>query len=924
MTNTAAYTPLESLLLFQSLLQYGVETTAFAQISSNLRNNGLIRDGPTYDASRLSPESLQELFLQLLRDELKGEDGRNNADKLEGSLSPNSKKRKLQTPPLPTLQEARLHLDKLPVFVERLYARYRDHVVRSIREDERRFDILQKEIQTIEKEAETVSSHAGLQNGAAAATGQRDGQRPNGAAPSPIPTAVNHLQDTAKHSPVPQAPGQPVLAQSQPAVASRSASPAVGPMGRESPRPPNAVPHGLQLPQGAAGLAPRPTQGPATPQPPVSESQQRADGSAKHQVPVHPGVATGQLKWEPPYQPQSGPPSQPRSPANIAPYPLPKGQPPARTAQAGQQQYQGVLQQGHAPLTHPHAPSPLQQPQAVLLAPSSTQSPQHAGQHLAPRQPTSQLQRPVAPEQTILAPAPLPPPHNVAQSGPPRIPNKPPTPNPPSSTSIPSGPPQQQRTATTNIPLPVNQVQSPAITGSASPAPPQSDSQKSYSSPYNQQRPAVPEHLVPQRVSTPTPLSKARHAQALPQTPLNTAAAYQGPRGTGTRWKSSEPTPSTPRPEVGDIPSPAFEPLSPPLAPADLPSSLTGRQPSKKRQSSKEVEKTDTAAPKRGRPLRSAQKARESTAEAHRTRSPSADEASTIIKDEEATPRPHDELRDLPVKEAPSHGRRRATPGGVSSRAQKRKRAESEVPVEPSLISAPPTHVLWTKGFPRISASALDQIGSHRHANMFANKIRDRDAPGYSAIVRRSVDLKSIRMAINHGNKAAVSAAAALPEDDSGGSSVWLPISEDIVPPRGIINSSQLECELVHMFSNAIMYNPDSNRGPGPAFMIAEPTGEETGEGDASVLGYKVDEDGVVNDTRAMYVEVEKLLSDMRAAEKQRGVPPLPAGAAGITRQESVAIGDDPAATEDDGEAATPATDTDGGGTIKKRRITRG
>jgi hypothetical protein len=134
-------------------------------------------------------------------------------------------------------------------------------------------------------------------------------------------------------------------------------------------------------------------------------------------------------------------------------------------------------------------------------------------------------------------------------------------------------------------------------------------------------------------------------------------------------------------------------------------------------------------------------------------------------------------------------------------------------------------------------------------------------------------------------------------------------LSEDLVPPKGIINSAQLERELVHMFCNAIMYNPDPDRGPGPAFLRRSRDEEE------EVVGYHLDENGVVKNTRSMFVEVEKLLGDLRSAEKERGAPPPPSA----TRQASVATpADDTAEDEDElaGDGNTAAS------VVKRRRIT--
>lgn len=195
---------------------------------------------------------------------------------------------------------------------------------------------------------------------------------------------------------------------------------------------------------------------------------------------------------------------------------------------------------------------------------------------------------------------------------------------------------------------------------------------------------------------------------------------------------------------------------------------------------------------------------------------------------------------------------------------------------------------------------------------MFANPLRERDAPGYKAVVLQPQDFTSIRSAIKNGNKAAVQAASNLPGGDPGTPNVWLPISEDLLPPRAIINSAQLDRELVHMFCNAIMYNPDPDRGPGAGFLRRS---EDDG---GELIGYQLDENGIVRNTRGMFIEVEKLLGELRSAEKDR-VAPAPTPTA--TRPASMVAtpADDTADDEDELAADTEATS--GSGTIKRRRI---
>ncbi|KAI8192576.1 Bromodomain-containing protein 1 [Colletotrichum sp. SAR 10_75] len=456
------------------------------------------------------------------------------------------------------------------------------------------------------------------------------------------------------------------------------------------------------------------------------------------------------------------------------------------------------------------------------------------------------------------------------------------------------------------------------------------ENQKRVTSPFVKQQPhtAIPAHLAPQ-LATPTPQRSASTPIPPPQTPV-TAPPNFLITGSGTKW-TNKATPSTPRPSGREIQSPAYEPLSPPQQPAPLPTS-TPSQPSKK-SSPKPVTKPETKTPRgRGRPPRSANKIRagstpssvagvprRSQSVASQTDELSMDHVDLAprVKDENATPRvtpratpkPHDETGDTTADESVPSRRNLITPSGVASRlAHKRKRQDTPT----DLPAAPPTTVSWTRQFGRVSAAALDQISAHRFANQFANPIRERDAPGYKGLILQPQDIKSIRAAITHGNRAATESAKALPDGDPGTGTVILPIGDDLVPPKSIINSAQLERELFHMFSNAVMYNLNPSRGPGPSFVRME-----TSEG-ADALGYEVDEDAVVRSTRSMAGEVEKIIGELRNAEKGRsGQDP---STSGNTRPASVATGEDTPMAEDN-DADELAGEADITSTTRRRRV---
>ncbi|KAG6217905.1 hypothetical protein E4U50_002580 [Claviceps purpurea] len=577
---------------------------------------------------------------------------------------------------------------------------------------------------------------------------------------------------------------------------------------------------------------------------------------------------------------------------------------PQQQQQPPQQQQQQQQQQQHQH-QHQHQQPPSTHPQA--------QQPLH----------TLQPSRPIAAAQQILQ-------KNIAGS------------NPPSQKWTPGHTAQTPR---------------PGPSPMASPAPLSTQRDKSHASPFHTQAPksAIPEHIIRQAAAAAaataanaanasTPMAKRfSPATAAPSTPGATTPIALT-RGFGTKW-ASHSTPSTPRPIPVEPESPAYEPVSPPPRAASI---LTdASRAAAKRDARGLLARTDSVLAKaRGRPARSAHRGRgasttpsvSGTTRRSMSIASQADELSmdhhnlpfhpppttTKIKHEVLTPRHMEETGDTTADESATGRITMITAASVASRLAKRKRQDSPPPAP----SGPPTHVLWTRGFTKVSSSALDQISSHRDANMFATGVRERDAPNYRQIVLQPQDITSIRSAIKQGNKAALQAASALPGGDPGTASVWLPMSEDLVPPRAIINSAQLERELVHMFCNAIMYNPDPDRGPGPSFLKrSQDEGEEE-----EIVGYHLDEFGVVKNTRSMFVEVEKLLGDLRSAEKERGVAPPPAslmslsstssfagtGGVGARRASGATPGDDTAEDEDelagDGNTSTASV-------VKRRRI---
>lgn len=275
-------------------------------------------------------------------------------------------------------------------------------------------------------------------------------------------------------------------------------------------------------------------------------------------------------------------------------------------------------------------------------------------------------------------------------------------------------------------------------------------------------------------------------------------------------------------------------------------------------------------------------------------------------------------------------------------------------------------YVLASRNFPRTSATIMNDVTAHKLASLFAKPLTEREAPGYKDLIYRPQDLKSIKSAISAGSRAVAAAAdnmtvgtpaaaaaeagspsgVGTPSAASKNASLWIPRSADVVPPKGIVNSAQLEKELMRMFANAVMFNPDTNRGFGPAFKFKErPGADEDGDDDEDGVGgegqragseeYGEDDGGVVRDTREMFAAVEKSVAAWRAAERAaeeaaggRAAVPVSVGAAasrlrgggGGEEREKEEDDQDELAGEEGEEKGRERDDGEGQGTVKRRR----
>ncbi|QDS73766.1 hypothetical protein FKW77_005225 [Venturia effusa] len=814
----SAYTPLEALLLFQYVSNYGLSSGAvFNKVSAILKKDQQISSSTSFDSRRLSPDALRDFFLRVLRD------CKNDVDDPLGT----SRKRKVPSPTTPnTLDEAVQDIYLLPPLIRKLYARYREHATIEIRESERKYAKLKKELEDIESGAWNDRLQKEFDSGDWRHDVRREkakdvemeepltevidlsakpipapelhrpvlnepSRRPVASLPE-IPREQAGTQASARASKAPERPVE--LAQARVAEQAMANSPSPRPGAsfqspqqvppshtpsippKISPRPPPsqfvASYHAQQSPR-PTPLAPSPGPRPQE----IQRAQNRTPTSPAMLPPPLPGMSPAPLPPYPfPMSPQQPP------PRHFSQNPYAAGQAPQPHVASGQQSYAGS--------SSPYANNPHY-------------APPHGGVQLEPWNVGPQT--PIAAKQHATAG------HPMAQAS-----ARPPFP------MRPGGPPLLGHAIPNQQPIRFSPF----------------DIAKMLKTPMlDARRPAISTPSKPENATRWTPMKLPARA---------------------TKKRKSSPT----RPRTRSV-SPISEPSKspPPEAVARKPQ-IVGRQTV-----TAPVPASEAAArvgrSRRGRGGSVTSSAIGSSIRG-RTRSQSvishADDISMVdndsvtgraVKNEPSTPADATDLIHPTIEgvSTPHNGLLGTRRAALQSNANKRKRGTrddseaSDATVQPRLDKG---MVVAVRNFHKTSQTIMNDLTSHKHASLFNDPVKDKRAPGYSSIVKRPQNFNTIRKAISAGNRAVSAISAKDPSTalagsprDAGGS-VVLPLSEELVPPKGIVNSAQLEKEVMRVFVNAVMFNP----------------------GDSDL----------VKDAREMFEGMEGTIGDFRSVERSSGL----------------------------------------------------
>ncbi|KAF2865393.1 Bromodomain-containing protein [Massariosphaeria phaeospora] len=866
-TSLTAYTHLESLLLFQSLHTYGVGNAIFSNISELLKSNAHITSDKRFQSGRLSPDALRNFYLHILNEEATSEQGVPDGDAQNGEVR-NSRKRKALSPSLPSVQESLQHQHLIPRLVNKLYARYRAAITDQIRHDEDKYDRLQREYQGIERgewddqlrdrangkssvsrspslsKKSPVLHQKAVPPAASPLLGVQDGVRCE-------PSSVSaHVPDGSQHHVVePPIPPQPPNGQIQP-----DPSPKDVPNASARKKEPATEP--LTTPSASLPL-PGPTN---PPQQTLLPHPLAPSPAFQRPQPVATGYIVSPQAHRSPYAPQAipAPPNVP-PPSNLHAQnqaPVANAPPPTAPPSVGQLQPHPIQPYGANGVPHY---GPVPGPPQFSSTPSQFPGP-HPPPAQSPAIHTPQQQRnpfsypvqpPYPPQQAQIVPPPpqggfMLPPFQVSPQDPSRAHHQ---------------PPPQPHYPQVSTPITARQGAPPVKSSVLAP-------------PSANRAGLPPMHPL---------VTQARHSFSTPTSARSPQSALMTPRSAKTIWKSSArvfATPPVPRPQVSpidDISSREEPKKSPPKAKPPRKPRGRGKAKDKEKQPEKDSEadsKPDPSQteepvpqtePRRGRLRRKAPVKRKrlgsiassqaagSTRERSRSHSILSHTETIAADTESQTGNRVKSERGTSVdviEEDPADGptpistRRRA--GKIQPlQSKKRKRnardaspeGSDEQPSTPGLAKV----VIAPRHFSRMCNPIMNDISSHKHASTFTTAVKPKDAEGYYEIIKRPTDLKSIQKAVGVGSRLVTAMASDTPAASPGGAGgiVELPMTVDNIPPKAIVNSAQLEKELMRMFANAVMFN----------------AGEE----------------GVVEDAREMFEAVQRSVASWRNVERASG-----------------------------------------------------
>ncbi|KAK2742802.1 hypothetical protein FQN57_005093 [Myotisia sp. PD_48] len=837
MPSLASYTPFESLLFFQSLAALNSRPSSFAHVSELLKNNPFIRQDVAFDAERLSPQALEDLYGTLLKEGIDSSDdepgdGCQSRPNI-GASPPNPKKRKRSQE---VVQDgvSNAHASIVPTLVYQLYSRYKKRVTREIQQEEKKYTNIQEEIRRLENgPALEPQSSAGAQAG------------PSMDATSPVP---------------PPAPTQPEVmpqkaAEKQPVANPKNNTPPGPPSAVGTPFPPRPNVAVGQTDEGSdeifqddVSLLPTPTVTAAAPisgeawAPPPRVTTPLNQPLLSNKQPLQP---LGQpASWTTPAGTNMLPHIQP-SPINFnATTPTPSSKSNPRTPQILRPSItpypsappMGIPGNKVRPLASapdkfvPTQPPPKTVPQVVKFQPLLTPStiPQSAYGHTSPHSSSQKSNRQprgksIQAQQKLVSPS---------AGGPVQNPQPLPAVSPiPPSTAGPT-PTSITTPSRLNIDQQQNEQQQNKISGRETPK------------------------LITQFPSFAESLSR--------RTPRPSLATSVG----NTPWKIPQPIslpeqPGSPiRPRMEDI-SPISDKANSPFE-SESPGYQGDRPKHAGRSRSRNI---TTRQPKKdgaGSPSPTT-----STRRRTRRQSIASRTGDQSIKNElPSTPINIPDEEEIEIEAAQERSKRKRSPSQAYSLGNE---AHATWTQDKQYVICPRT-------FTRTCAPIMNDVAAHKYASIFAKPLTNRDAPGYKDLIYRPQDIKSIKSAIHQGSRAvaAVTEAMNLPSTETGstgngtgvgvaskGNVLVAKKTAELMPPKGIVNSAQLEKELIRMFANAVMFNPTPDHTFGPTFPMGS---DSTSRSDAGLT--EPEEGGIINDTMEMYEDVEKAISTWRAAER--------------------------------------------------------